>query len=170
MGTSRIQTGKVALGLAVGLGLLAGFGGMLGRDVAHAAPPARRPDRALEAANKKVVLDMWHEVINGRNIDAAPKYIAPGYIQHSPSAGQGLQAVMDFFRDKEFKGQPPRAPGTYPLTKFEFVIAEGDLVQLMFRRKMADPHDAAKTAEIWWYDTYRVKNGMIVEHWDCALE
>jgi predicted SnoaL-like aldol condensation-catalyzing enzyme len=40
----------------------------------------------------------------------------------------------------------------------------------MFRRKMADPHDATKTVEIWWYDTYRLKDGMIVEHWDCATE
>jgi predicted SnoaL-like aldol condensation-catalyzing enzyme len=167
-GNPRIPGSKLALGLAVGLGLLAG--GVLTRSSAQAAPTARRPDRALEAANKKVVLDMWHEVINGRNIDAAPKYIAPGYIQHSPSAGQGLQAVMDFFRNKEFKGQAPKAPGTYPLTKFEFVLAEGDLVQLMFRRKMADPHDATKTVEIWWYDTYRLKDGMIVEHWDCATE
>jgi len=155
---------RLALGAALGIGLIAGVGG------ARAATTRLRPDRALEAANKKVVLDMWHEVINGRNIDAAPKYIAPGYIQHSPSAGQGLQAVMDFFRNKEFKGQAPRAPGTYPLTKFEFVLAEGDLVQLMFKRKMPDPHDAAKTVEIWWYDTYRVKDGMIVEHWDCAIE
>src|SRR6478735_6684265 len=137
--------GRQALGLVVGIGLAAGACGLLGRSSAQAAAP--RPDRALESANKKVVLDMWHEVINGRNIGAAPKYIAPGYIQHSPSAGQGLQAVMDFFRNKEFKGQAPRAPGTYPLTKFEFVLAEGDLVQLMFKRKMADPHDAAKTVE-----------------------
>src|SRR6478736_7830525 len=153
---------RLALGAALGIGLIAGVGG------ARAATTKLRPDRALEAANKKVVLGMWHEVINGRNIDAAPKYIAPGYIQHSPSAGQGLQAVMDFFRNKEFKGQAPRAQGTYPLTKFEFVLAEGDLVQLMFKRKMADPHDATKTVEIWWYDSYRVKDGMIVEHCDCA--
>jgi predicted SnoaL-like aldol condensation-catalyzing enzyme len=155
---------RLALGVAVGIGLIAGIGG------ARAATMTPRSDREIEAANKKVVLDMWHEVINGRNIDAAPKYIAPGYIQHSPSAGQGLQAVMDFFRNKEFKGQAPRAPGTYPLTKFEFVLAEGDLVQLMFRRKMANPSDATKTVEIWWYDTYRLKNGMIIEHWDCATE
>ena len=157
-----------ALGAALGASLIAGVGGVLGVGAARAA--SADTSRQREAANKKVVLDMWHEVINGRNIDAAPKYIAPGYIQHSPSAGQGLQAVMDFFRNKEFKGQAPRAPGSYPLTKFEFVIAEGDLVQLMFRRKMADPHDATKTVEIWWYDTYRVKDGMIVEHWDCAID
>jgi len=93
----------MALGLALGFGLLAG--GVLSRSSAQAAQATRRPDRALEAANKKVVLDMWHDVINGRNIDAAPKYIATGYIQHSPSAGQGLQAVMDFFRNKELRAR-----------------------------------------------------------------
>ena len=49
-------------------------------------------------------------------------------------------------------------------------IAEGDLVQIMFRRHMRDPRDPGKTIDVWWYDTYRLRDGMIVEHWDCATQ
>lgn len=127
-------------------------------------------DRKTEAANKQIVLDMWHEVINGRNFAAAGRYIARDYIQHSPSAGQGLEALIAFLRDVEFPGAQPLAPGTYEHTRFEHVIAEGDLVQLMFQRNIPDPHQPGRMIDVWWYDTYRLKDGMIVEHWDSALE
>jgi predicted SnoaL-like aldol condensation-catalyzing enzyme len=126
-------------------------------------------DRALEAANKATVLAMWHAVIDGRDFAAAARYIAPDYRQHSPSADQGLDSLIAFLR-VELGDEGPRAPGSYPLTQFAHVIAEGDLVQLMFRRPLPDPHVPGRTVEVWWYDTYRLRDGMIVEHWDCAIE
>lgn len=126
-------------------------------------------DLAQEAANKRLVLDMWHEVIVRRDLARAGDYIARDYIQHSPSAGQGLDALVEFLRI-ELGGDEPHAPGTFERTKFEFVLAEDDLVQLMFRRPVPDPHCPGETREVWWYDTYRVKDGRIVEHWDSALE
>lgn len=126
--------------------------------------------RAVEAANKQLVLDMWHDVLNGRNFAAAGKYIAEDYIQHSPSAGQGLQALIHFLTEIEFPGSQPLEPGTFPLTPFHLVMAEGDLVQLMFQREIPDSYDPACTIKVWWYDTYRCRDGMIVEHWDSALD
>jgi predicted SnoaL-like aldol condensation-catalyzing enzyme len=126
-------------------------------------------DRAVEAANKKVVLDMWYDVVCRRDFAMAPVYIARDYIQHSPSAGQGLDALIDFLK-VELGGDTPHPPGSVAMTQFEFVLAEGDLVQLMFRRPIPDPHDPARTREVWWYDTYRLDDGMIVEHWDSALD
>lgn len=123
---------------------------------------------ANEAANKQVVLNMWHEVINGRDYAKASRYIAEDYAQNSPSAGQGLAALIEFLKWE--LGEGPLQPGSYALTEFEHVIAEGDLVQLMFLRTMPDPRDPAATIRVWWYDTYRLKDGMIVEHWDSALE
>jgi predicted SnoaL-like aldol condensation-catalyzing enzyme len=121
--------------------------------------------RAVEAANKALVLAMWHEVIDGRNIHAARTYMSADYIQNSPSAPDGVEALIAFLHT-EFPGSVPLEPGTYPLTRFEFVIAEGDLVQLMFRRDLPDPADPGGTVPVWWYDTYRCQGGMIVEHWD----
>ncbi len=127
-------------------------------------------DRTVEAANKQLVLDMWHEVLNGRNFAAAAKYIADDYIQHSPSAEQGLAGLMRFLTEVEFPGATPLEPGTHPLTPFVHVMAEGDLVQLMFQREIPNPKEPSETIRVWWYDTYRCKDGMIVEHWDSALE
>ena len=125
--------------------------------------------RDIEAANKQVVLAMWYDVICRRDLAAASKYIVDDYVQHSPSAGQGLQALVDFLK-VELGGAEPRDPGEVRMTPFDFVIAEGDLVQLMFKRTMADPRNPAETVSLWWYDTYRLKDGMIVEHWDSAIE
>lgn len=136
---------------------------------AMAQPATSTPEQARLEANKQLVLAMWHEVIDGRNIDAARKYMAADYKQNSPSAPSGVEALIAFLYT-EFPGSQPFQPGTYPLTKFEFVIAEQDLVQLMFQREVPDPHGAGKTIKVWWYDTYRVKDGKIVEHWDSALE
>lgn len=126
-------------------------------------------DLAQEEANKRLVLDMWYHVICGRDLGRAGEYIAPDYIQHSPSAGQGLDALVAFLK-VELGGDEPHAPGTYEQTPFEFVLAEGDLVQLMFKRPVPDPHRPGETIPVWWYDTYRVKDGLIVEHWDSAIE
>ena len=122
-------------------------------------------DTAQLEANKRLVLDMWHEVIDGRHIDAARKYIAADYVQHSPGVPNGVEALIDFLHT-EFPDSEPLDPGSYPLTKFEFVLAEGDLVQLMFRRELPGREDPAETVPVWWFDTYRVREGMIVEHWD----
>ncbi len=126
-------------------------------------------ENTLLAANKQLVLNMWHEVIDGRNIDAARKYISVDYIQHSHSAPNGVEALIEFLHT-EFPDSKPLTPGSYPLTKFEFVIAEGDLVQLMFQREIPSAKDPTKSVKVWWYDTYRVHEGMIVEHWDSVVE
>lgn len=125
-------------------------------------------DLAQEAANKQLVLDMWYHVICARDLARAGDYIAPDYVQHSPSAGQGLAALIAFLKI-ELGGEEPRAPGTFAQTRFELVLAEGELVQLMFRRPVPDAHRPGETIHVWWYDTYRVKDGLIVEHWDSAL-
>lgn len=131
-------------------------------------PEPKQAEAAQLEANKQLVLAMWHEVIDGRNVDAARKYMSPDYKQNSHSAPSGVEALIAFLHT-EFPDSQPLPPG-YPLTKFEFVLAEGDLVQLMFQREIPNPEAAGKTLKVWWYDTYRVKDGKIVEHWDSALE
>ena len=126
-------------------------------------------DKVQLEANKQLVLNMWHEVIDGRNIEAARKYISVDYKQHSHSAPNGVEALITFLKT-EFPNSTPLKAGSYPLTHFEFVIAEGDLVQLMFQRELPSFKDPSKIIKTWWYDTYRVKDGMIVEHWDSMVE
>ncbi len=48
------------------------------------------------------------------------------------------------------------------------ITAEGDLVTYVFKQVVADPKDKSKTYERFSFDTFRVKGGKIVEHWDGA--
>lgn len=125
-------------------------------------------DRAQLEANKKLVTDMWHEFIDAHDVSAAPRFIAPDYVQHNPNALPGLKGVMDFH--EEIWPEGPRAPGTYKRTEFVAVLAEGDLVQLVVRWDLPDKENPGRTYERYWFDMYRVKDGMIVEHWDPAAK
>ncbi len=48
----------------------------------------------------------------------------------------------------------------------EIVIAEGDLMTLVWKRNLPEPTDKAKTYEAFWFGVMRVKDGKLVEHWD----
>lgn len=53
--------------------------------------------------------------------------------------------------------------------KIVAVIAEGDLVTVIYPRTIKDlaaPGGAYVTA---WFDTWRIENGKAAEHWDPAL-
>ncbi len=51
-----------------------------------------------------------------------------------------------------------------------FVTAESDLVTVGFVRTEKDPKDPAKTYTTTWYDTWRIVDGKVDEHWDSATK
>lgn len=118
-------------------------------------------------ANKQLVLDMWYHFICAHDVTKAAQYIAEDYVQHNPNAEQGLKGVVDYHVALWPEG--PKAPGTYQMTQFAAVLAEGDLVQLVMRIPRPHPTDPARTYDSHWFDLFRVKDGMIVEHWDSAV-
>ncbi len=96
--------------------------------------------------NKKTVERLF-EAFRAGDTDAFDDLIVEDYVQHNPQAGNGLQAVKDFFA--------PVGPVDVDVYR---VIAEGDLVVA---------HSHYKTfgmagADIWRFDA----DGKIVEHWD----
>jgi len=120
-------------------------------------------DPAL-AANKKLVFDFWREVFEGGHLELADKYMAEGYIQHNPNVPTGRAAFVDFFkRFAKPKEIQPRIAA--PLVS---IVAERDLVILSFVQPTKDPKDASRTATTTWFDMFRIENGKIAEHWDCA--
>jgi predicted SnoaL-like aldol condensation-catalyzing enzyme len=124
--------------------------------------------REVEAANKKLVLDFWFTHINEHDYAQVSKYMDEDYIQNSPSAAQGRTAMINFFKQR-LGDDGPLPPDKAKYTDFTHVIAEGDLVTLMFKGRRVDPKDPSKVISAWWYDSYRCKDGKIVEHWDCAV-
>ena len=121
-------------------------------------------DPAL-AANKKLVYDFWREVFEGGHMEHVDRYLAEGYIQHNPNVKTGRAAFVEFFKPlAKPKDIQPRIAA--PLVS---IVAERDLVILSFVEPTKDPKDASKVSTTTWFDMFRVADGKIVEHWDCAV-
>ena len=116
------------------------------------------------AANKRLVYDMYRIVLQAGLADRAGEFIAEGYIQHNPNAGQGLKGVQDYIRATR-----PERP---ILDKLELpliqLIAERDYVMTSFVRPEKDAN--GETYYSTWFDLYRIADGKIAEHWDPMLK
>ena len=114
--------------------------------------------------NKKLVYDMWREFLEGGHLELAEKYFAESYMQHNPNAATGRKALIDFFS----RFSKPQAIVDSIKTSVVTILAEGDLVMISFAREMPDPTDKSKKYTTTWFDLFRIENGKIAEHWDCA--
>jgi predicted SnoaL-like aldol condensation-catalyzing enzyme len=114
------------------------------------------------AVNKRLVFDMYREIIQGGHTELATKYFSEGYIQHNPNIPSGRDALVKFM--KESRPVKPVQPGiTFPLIS---IVAEADFVVVATVSYAADPQDSSKKYASTHFDMYRIENGLIVEHWD----
>ncbi len=113
------------------------------------------------AANKRLVWDMWREFIQGGDLAAADRYLAPEYHQHNPNAATGLEGVRAFFLNSGIEKTEPKDS----IDGLVAITAERDLVTLALLREGADRDGVPYTTT--WFDMFRVADGKIVEHWDC---
>ena len=118
-------------------------------------------------ANKQLVLDFFRVVFEAENVGAADQYLAPDYIQHNPLVATGRDGFVNYFKAKWKAPKPVKAKLEDAPVE---VMAEGDLVTLMWKVNKPDPQDKSKTYEAFWFDMFRVKDGKLVEHWDCATK
>jgi predicted SnoaL-like aldol condensation-catalyzing enzyme len=96
--------------------------------------------------NKQTVARIF-DAFRAGDVDALDDLIVDDYVQHNPQAGNGLQAVKDFFA--------PVGPVDVDVHR---VIAEGDLVAV---------HSNYKTFNMAVVDIFRLNDdAKIIEHWD----
>lgn len=124
-------------------------------------------DGSVEA-NKKVVHDFYRFAWEPRNLGAFEKGTSEDYIEHNPNFPGARENIIQALSGRE-AWQTPKPVQDSLQDPPEFVIAEGDLVQWVFKRTATDPNDPSKTYEFFWYDTFRVRGCEIVEHWDNAV-
>jgi len=109
---------------------------------------------ATEQANHELVMAMFAAVLKPMDSSAVDRFIAPHYIQHSPMAPPGRQALKTFL--DAIHEQSPLAVHDI---KRSFVDGDCVIVHHHVRRF---PDDAGFAV----IDIFRVAAGMIVEHWD----
>ncbi|HMI35370.1 MAG TPA: nuclear transport factor 2 family protein [Propionibacteriaceae bacterium] len=96
--------------------------------------------------NKQTVARIF-DAFRAGDVDALDDLIVDDYVQHNPQAGNGLQAVKDFFA--------PVGPVDVDVHR---VVAEGDLVAV---------HSNYKTFNMAVVDIFRLNDdAKIIEHWD----
>jgi predicted SnoaL-like aldol condensation-catalyzing enzyme len=131
------------------------------------------------AANKKVALAFF---------DPTQDRLAladPSYKQHNPAFKE--RSRTDGLSDyEEFKaafanagrggggGGRGRGPGNGPQppqgNQLEVVTAECDIVTVIHKQYRQNPNmDPGNFYEAFTFDTFRIKNGKLVEHWDSAV-
>jgi predicted SnoaL-like aldol condensation-catalyzing enzyme len=96
--------------------------------------------------NKQTVGRVF-DAFRAGDVDGLDDLIVEDYVQHNPQAGNGLQAVKDFF-----------SPIGAVDVDVHRVIAEGELVVV---------HANYKTFKMAGVDIFRLNDdGKIIEHWD----
>ena len=123
-------------------------------------------------ANRKLVMDFFRA--SGERRVAL---LDPSYKQHNPQVVRRAQQENLSDYEEAKKAFLEQANGTVhglglgptpPGNRFEIVTAECDIVTVVHSGFRQDPTGQSKFYEAFTFDTFRVKNGKLVEHWDGA--
>jgi predicted SnoaL-like aldol condensation-catalyzing enzyme len=104
-----------------------------------------------EAKNKALVREAFDVLFNRRDYALAETYWSPHYLQHSAHIPPGRDGLFNLV-----KGLPDTLRH-----ETELIMAEGDMV--MVRGRFSGHGQPAPWIVV---DTLRVRDGVLVEHWD----
>jgi predicted SnoaL-like aldol condensation-catalyzing enzyme len=103
------------------------------------------------------VREFYTTVLINRDVDAAPRFLRPDYIEHNPNVPTGLNGFMDTFRARF--AQPLPADYKHELLN---IVAENDLVVIYVRQTWTSKD--GKHHQALGFDMFRVQDGKIAEH------
>jgi len=141
---------------------------MLGLVLCMPAIAQQSPEEAARLeANKQVLLKFF--ALAG-DIEGRRKMLTDDYIQHNPrfialTGAHGSQAWVDAIttaRGKIRVTDPDFNLRSTPV----ILMAEGDLVTAIYKAVLPDPDDPSKTYEAFNFETVRIRDGKLAEHWD----
>ena len=149
-------------------------------------PPAQQANPTPGCSATPAQLESNRKVVMSFFLTSGAERVAladPSYKQHNPVFKKRGQEdkVTDY---EEFKNTfmkaaavasatapaPDAGPKPPQGNPFEVVTAECDIVTVVRKTYRQDPTSAPGTFyEAFTFDTFRVKNGKLVEHWDAAM-
>jgi predicted SnoaL-like aldol condensation-catalyzing enzyme len=152
--------------------------------VLASASPAWAQSAAQLEANKQVVREFYKYW--PADVERAAALFTDDHIEHAPRFVKycaehnlrGKTCFLETMRSGAFgagrgraggqAGTPPAGRGPAPARTPDLVTAEGDLVTFIFKRSVPDPETPGRMYDAWSFDTYRIRDGKIAEHWDSA--
>ena len=126
--------------------------GQAGSAIANAA------DRGKPGKNEQVVRDFYEAAINQKNFEAAAKFLGSKYIQHNPTAADGIEGLKNFIQSLREK-----LPNYH--SRIVRAFTDGDFV-ILHVHNQREPN----TRGFAIMDIFRLENRKIVEHWDVRQE
>jgi predicted SnoaL-like aldol condensation-catalyzing enzyme len=127
--------------------------------------------RLLEAAdptlagNKRLVFDVWRQLVNAGREEVVDLYLTQDYVEHNPNAATGREGARAHFA----------ARADFPIettirSELVAMVAEGDLVVQVIKVELPNPYREGATYTTAWFDMYRIADGRLAEHWDAAVK
>lgn len=114
---------------------------------------ARAPETLTER-NRATVGDFVREFYTERNVRRAfERYVAEDYIQHNPGIQDGREAAIAALE--------PKFSATGASFEVKRILVDGDMAMIHLHGRSSPDNPGGTVADI-----YRLKDGMVVEHWD----
>ncbi|NTI26937.1 SnoaL-like domain-containing protein [Agrobacterium rhizogenes] len=113
--------------------------------------------------NKHLVREFYRRVFDGQNPEAVKDFVTDDYKQHSRHLPSGREGLEGFVRSV-FPNGPVREPDEMRIPP-AFILAEGDMVVIAAYLPQPEPDAPGKTYDYFIFDTYRIRDGKLAEHW-----
>lgn len=114
--------------------------------------------------NKQLVIDLYRHVFDALNPAAVKDFVREDYLQHCSHMPQG-RAGLEAFVARVAGGRPPLPVQPDMLHKPSFIVAEDDIVAIGGALPQPDPDRPGEFYDYFIVDTFRVKDGLLSEHW-----
>jgi predicted SnoaL-like aldol condensation-catalyzing enzyme len=110
-------------------------------------------------SNKQKVLSFYKQIVGQRKAELIPEFVLEDYKQHNPTVAQGRAGITGMINYLKTLPLPP-AGAKSPIIR---AIQEGELVVTHLDIQFMGKHMIV-------IDLFKLKDGMLAEHWDAIQE
>jgi predicted SnoaL-like aldol condensation-catalyzing enzyme len=122
--------------------------------------PAIKANTPMDTlSNKQKVLSFYKLIVGQRKAELIPEFVLDDYKQHNPTVAQGRAGITGMINYLKTLPPPPEGAKS-PIIR---AIEEGDLVVTHLDIQFMGKHMVV-------IDLFKLKNGMLAEHWDAIQE